>query len=329
MEVSYSLVTQFEPSRSLENVASELVSQTELARDGGFTNLIVPEHHVSEDNYLLNEAVIAHVAEHVGDMRLSTGMCLLPYHNPVRIAEFGATVDTLTGGGFRLGAALGYRDEEYDVFGVDRDEAVARFVEGLEVIERLWTQESVTYRGDVYEFEGIEINPKPVQEPRPPIVAGASNESSIRRAAHVADGWIGAHVPFDLARRQVADYRDEAADAGVDGHAGLAREVFVAETTEAAEEVVREPLMEKYSSYADWGQDDAIEGDDFDSPWEKLRHERFIVGSPAEVVAEIERYEEELGLDELWVRMQFPTIDVEETYASLELFVDEVLPELD
>jgi alkanesulfonate monooxygenase SsuD/methylene tetrahydromethanopterin reductase-like flavin-dependent oxidoreductase (luciferase family) len=86
--------------------------------------------------------------------------------------------------------------------------------------------------------------------------------------------------------------------------------------------------MEKYGSYSDWGQDDAIESDDFDSPWEKLRHERFVVGTPAEVVEEIERYRDALDLDEFKVRMQFPTIALEDTHASLELFVDEVLPEI-
>ena len=139
---------------------------------------------------------------------------------------------------------------------------------------------------------------------------------------------MGAHVPFGVAKEQVAAFRDAEREVDGDRRVGFGREVFVAETTEAAEEAVREPLMEKYGSYSDWGQDDAIESDDFDSPWEKLRHERFVVGTPAEVVGEIERYREALDLDEFKVRMQFPTIDLADTHASLELFVDEVLPEI-
>jgi len=328
MDVSYFLVTQFEPSRSLDGIPEEFVYQTELVRDSGFYSLFVGEHHATDDNYFLNEAVIAYLANHVGDTKLGTGMCLLPYHNPVRIAEYGATVDHLTDGGFRLGVAQGYRPEEYAAFGVERSDALARFVEGVQVIERLWTEERIDYEGKVHSFEDVTINPKPVQEPRPEIITGASNESSIRRAAELTDGWIGAHVPFDVAREQVAAFRD--AEKAVDGdrRVGFGREVFVAETTEAAEAAVREPLMEKYGSYSDWGQDDAIESDDFDSPWEKLRHERFVVGTPAEVIAEIERYREALDLDEFKVRMQFPTIDLADTHVSLELFVDEVLPEI-
>jgi alkanesulfonate monooxygenase SsuD/methylene tetrahydromethanopterin reductase-like flavin-dependent oxidoreductase (luciferase family) len=107
MDVSYTLGTQFAPSRSLDGIAEELVYQTELLHDGGFYCLFVPEHHATDDSYLYNEAVVSYLANHVGDMTLGTGVRLLPFHNPVRIAQFGATVDHLTGGGFRLGVAQG------------------------------------------------------------------------------------------------------------------------------------------------------------------------------------------------------------------------------
>lgn len=174
----------------------------------------------------------------------------------------------------------------------------------------------------------MSINPRPVQDPRPEIIAGASNESSVARAANLCDGWIGAHVPFDVARHQARTFREEDERNDGTGRVGLAREVFVAETTAAAEDAVRDALMEKYDSYSEWGQDDVIDSDDFDSPWEKLKHERFLVGTPSEVTEEIRRYQTECDLDELWVRMQFPTMELEDTYSSLELFIDEVLPEI-
>ena len=88
MDVSHTLGTQFARSRSLDGIAEELVYQTELLRDGGFYCLFVPEHHATDDSYLYNEAVVSYLANHVGDMKLGTGVCLLPFHNPVRIAEF-------------------------------------------------------------------------------------------------------------------------------------------------------------------------------------------------------------------------------------------------
>jgi alkanesulfonate monooxygenase SsuD/methylene tetrahydromethanopterin reductase-like flavin-dependent oxidoreductase (luciferase family) len=289
----------------------------------------VSEHHVTEQTYLTNEAVLAHIAEYANDMTVGTGMCLLPYHNPVRIAEFGATMDVLTGGQFTLGVAQGYRQAEFNAFGIEQSDAVGRLDEGIEIIKRLWTEDEITHRGEQFDLEGISINPKPIQEPRPPILAGASNESSIRRAAHYADGWIGAHVPFDVARAQIADFRDECEQIGVDKPAGLAREIFVAETDEAAEEAIRESLMKKYQQYVEWGQDEVIDSDNFDSPWEKLRHERFILGSPATVRQEIERYREAMDPEYLLARMQFPTIDLDTVHSSIELFGEEVAPAIE
>ncbi|WP_129113534.1 LLM class flavin-dependent oxidoreductase [Halegenticoccus tardaugens] len=328
MKFGLLLVSQYDESRPMRGISDELAAQTELARDVGFDGVTVGEHHVTDsDQYLLNEAVVAHVAEHVGEMDLWTTLCLLPYHNPVRIAEFGATIDVLTGGRFRLGVGLGYRQAEYDAFGVSKADAPGRLIEGVEIIKRLWTQESVTYHGKHFTLEDVSIRPQPLQDPRPPIWVGASNESSVRRAGRIADGFIGAHVPFNLARRQVDDFYDERGVEGIaGGEVGFIREAFVAATEERAERTVRGPLMDKYESYSDWGQDDAIEADDFGSPWEKLRHERFLVGSPDDVVADIERYREELDLDYLVVRTQFPGNDFEDVRESIRLFGEEVIP---
>lgn len=327
MDFGLFLVTQYDLDRDLRGVGDELVARTCLADDAGFDLVGIGEHHVMDSHqYLLNEPCLAHVAEHVGDMRLVASIVVLPYHNPVRIAEFGATLDVLTEGRFTMGVGLGYRQAEYDAFGIDRSEAVGRFAEGVEVVKRLWTEDSVTYDGDHFRLDDVAIRPRPLQDPRPPLWTGASNESSIRRGARETDAFLGAHVPFDRARRQVDAFRDERRRRGLDGdEVGLLREAFVAETSERAEAVVREPLMEKYGSYSEWGQDDVMD-DDFDSPWEKLAHERFLVGSPGEVRDEIRRYDEAMDLDYLFVRMQFPGLAFEDVRSSVELFGDAVVP---
>lgn len=330
MEFGLFVVTQYELDRQMTDVTDELITQAEMAREHGFASVHAGEHHVTDEHqYLLNEPTLAYVADHIGDLSLETGMCLLPYHNPVRIAEYGATMDILTSGQFTLGVAMGYRQKEFDAFGIDRSDAVGRFVEGIQIIKRLWTEESVTYDGDYFQLEDVSINPKPLQEPRPDIIVGASNESSIRRGARLADGWLGAHVPYHQAVEQANAFRDERERQGAEqGFVGLTREVFVADTTEKAEAKVKDHLMGKYESYSDWGQDDVIEGDDFDSPWEKLKHERFLVGTPEEVVEGLERYEERLDPDKIMVRTQFPGMAFEDVHQSIELLGEEVIPEL-
>lgn len=328
MEFGLLLVTQYDESREMRGIGDELIHQTQLARDGGFDSINIGEHHATKsDQYLLNETALAHIAEHVGEMALGATLSLIPYHNPVRIAELATTLDILTDGQFRLGVGLGYRDEEYEVFGVDKKDATGLLVEGVEIIKRLWTQDSITFEGEYYEFHDVSIRPQPIQDPRPPIWVGASNDSSVRRAARIGDAFLGAHVPFHIGRKQVAGFRDERERAGLDrGEVGFIREVFVAETTEKAENAVKDYLMGKYQSYSDWGQDDAIEKDDFASPWEKLKQNRFLVGSPDDVIGGIERYKRECDLDHLVIRTQFPNLDFDDVHSSLKLFSEEVIP---
>lgn len=328
MDLGLGIVSQFDPETAMRPVAEHLRRQTERADAGGLDFVRVAEHHVTDDNYLLNETTAAYLAEPSGDMTLDS-MCLLPYHNPVRIAEYGATMDVLTGGRFRLTVALGYRPEEYAVFGVeDTEEAVGRLAEGVELIKRLWTEDSVTFGGDYHHVEDVSVNPKPLQDPRPPIYAGASNESSIRRAARIADGWCGAHVPFDVVGAQVADFRDECEAVGEDKVVGLTREVCVGETTDRALEMARDPLVRKYGSYSSWGQDDAIADDEFDREWADLSEDRFVVGDPDEVVAELERYRDAFDVDYVSMRTQWKGMDWADVHRSQQLLVDEVVPRL-
>lgn len=327
MEFGYTLVSQYKQDRDISGIGDELAHQVELAKNGGFDTVSVSEHHVTDDQYLNNEALLPYLSNHTGDMGIGTGICLLPYHHPVRVAEWGATVDILTDGQFSLGVGQGYRDEEFEAFGIDKEDALGRFVEGIQIIKKLWTEDSVSYEGRHFELDDVSINPKPVQDPRPPIYIGASNTSSVRRAAQIADGWLGAHVPLDVIDEYAAAFRDERAstDHG-DGYVSIGREAFVAETTEAAEEIVRETLMRKYERYIDWGQDEVFESDDFRSKWEQLKTDRFLVGSPEDVIQEIERYQETVDPDRIGVRMQYQGLDFEDVHSSIERFGQEVIP---
>lgn len=331
MDFGLLVVTQYDLERELQGIGDELTAQTTLANESGFDLISIGEHHFTDSHqYLLNEAALAHIAKHVGEMRLVSTLILLPYHNPARIAELGATLDILSDGQFTLGVGLGYRQQEYNVFGIDRDDAVGRFAEGVEIIKRLWTEETVSYDGEHFQLDEVAIRPQPIQQPRPPIWAGASNESSVRRSARLTDAFLGAHVPFDLAKRQIEDFRDERKQQGLEqGEVGLIREAYVAETTDEAEERVRKPLMGKYESYSNWGQDDVIGGDDFDSSWDKLSHERFLVGSPEDVREDIERYKAAMDLDYLFIRTQFPGADFDDVHSSIELFGEEVIPHVE
>lgn len=327
MDFGYVLAPQYETNRPLEAVGDEIHEQVDLLREAGFASVSIGEHHVTDDfHYLNNETVAAHVASRVDDMWLDL-TCVLPYHHPVRIAEVGATLDVLTGGRFRLGVVQGYRDAEFAAFDVDKSDAPGRLVEGVEIITRLWTEDRISFEGDHYDCDDVGISPQPLQSPRPPIWSGASNERSIRRNARLSDMFIANHVPYDLAERHLGWFRDERERQGLpSGKVALSRAVYVAATDEEAEAIAKGPLSVKYGSYVDWGQDDAIGEDAFDRPWDELKRDRFLIGSPETVAAEIERYRDGLDLDAFIIRSHFPTMAFEDLRRSIELFGDEVIP---
>jgi alkanesulfonate monooxygenase SsuD/methylene tetrahydromethanopterin reductase-like flavin-dependent oxidoreductase (luciferase family) len=105
------------------------------------------------------------------------------------------------------------------------------------------------------------------------------------------------------------------------------REAFVAPTREAAVETAREHLADKYRAYVDWGQDEAMEGnDDLRAPFDRLAEDRFVLGTPADALAAIERYERDLDASHVVLRCHWPGLPYERTRECLELIGDEVLP---
>jgi alkanesulfonate monooxygenase SsuD/methylene tetrahydromethanopterin reductase-like flavin-dependent oxidoreductase (luciferase family) len=120
---------------------------------------------------------------------------LLPLHNPVELAEVGAFMDVISGGKFLLGVGLGYRPEEYAIYGIPMAERVSRLSEAVGIIRRLWTEDHVTHQGRHWQFSDATIGPRPLQSPAPPIIIGAQVKAAIARAANIADGWLVVPIP--------------------------------------------------------------------------------------------------------------------------------------
>ena len=126
---------------------TEIVEYVRAARELGFDHVYQGQHYLTAPyQQLQTMPLLARVAAEAEGMGVAATL-LVPLYNPVDLAERAATMDIMTNGGFTLSAALGYRDEEYDAFGVDRKKRVSRYVECLEVVRRLWTEEEVTFHG--------------------------------------------------------------------------------------------------------------------------------------------------------------------------------------
>jgi Luciferase-like monooxygenase len=228
---------------------------------------------------------VATVAE---GLWIGTNLILLPLHNPVELAEIAAFMDVVTSGRFMFGVGLGYRPEEFAVFGIPMLERVSRLVEGIDIVRRLWSEDRVTHLGRHWQFHDVSIRPRPLQSPSPPILIGAQVKAAIVRAARIADGWLAVPVPrLDEIAEQASLFATTRAAAGLPQSRHICRliEVSCAGNEDQAFGRAAPYLLEKYASYASWGLQD-IALDRNANPEQQLRQlaaERFAIGTPAQV----------------------------------------------
>jgi alkanesulfonate monooxygenase SsuD/methylene tetrahydromethanopterin reductase-like flavin-dependent oxidoreductase (luciferase family) len=151
----------------------------------GFHSSFLVEHHFTGWNQVSSTLMLlACLAMRTERLRLGTGVLVLPWHNPVLLAEQAATLDLASGGRLDLGIGKGYRHSEFAGFQIPQEEAEARFEEAVEVMTRSWlTRSRFSHRGRFWSFEDIVVEPPPAQRPHPPLWVAAGNAESIIRAA--------------------------------------------------------------------------------------------------------------------------------------------------
>ncbi|HSV47381.1 MAG TPA: LLM class flavin-dependent oxidoreductase [Ramlibacter sp.] len=151
----------------------------------GFESLFLVEHHFTGIGQVSSSmSLLAYLAAKTSTIRLGTGVVVLPWHNPVLVAEQAATLDLLSNGRFDFGVGRGYRKAEFDSFGVPLEEAAERFDEAIHVIRKSWeSKERFSHQGKRWRYENIIVEPPVRQQPHPPLWLGAGNPDAIRRAA--------------------------------------------------------------------------------------------------------------------------------------------------
>ena len=334
MKVGLFITNQQTLDTDMVSALDEQFAIVRHARDRGWDSLLVGQHYLNEGNNKQLQAVpfLARLAAEAGEMTLGLGILLLNLHNPVYTAETVATLDVIARGNFIFGVGLGYRDIEFDAFGVPKGERVRRLEEYLTLVQRLWTEDRVFYDGPGCRLDNVHMNIRPVQKPRPPLWMAANNEPAVRRAARMADAWfVNPHATIDTIRRQMAVYRAElkAAGKGAPRELPIVKEVYCAKDRATALEMGGPYLLAKYRDYAKWGQDKVMpDNTDFSRPFEELIEGRFIFGSPDDCYAGLKPYWEEFGVDNIIIRTQWVGMPLSTSLASMRLISDELLPAL-
>src|SRR5499433_3861554 len=151
----------------------------------GYHSTFLVEHHFTGWNQVsATLTLLTWLAARTTTLRLGTAVMVLPWHNPVLLAEQAATLDLISGGRFDFGIGKGYRHSEFHGFQIAPEEAEARFEEALALMIRAWTtRERFSHRGRFWHVEDVVVEPPPAQLPHPPLWVAAGSAPSIRRAA--------------------------------------------------------------------------------------------------------------------------------------------------
>ena len=300
------------------------------AEDLGFDSVWMEEHHSVTDHYWPSPLpVLAGFATRTTRMRLGTDILVAPFYHPVRLAEDAAMLDVMSGGRFVLGIAIGYKPDEFALYGAALEKRGARFEEQLAVMKALWTQDRVAFHGTYYTVDG-RLEPRPVTRPHPPVWIGGWGDITLRRAATLADNWVPGPTA-DLARllagkQQFLANRRAAGRNEAVTEWPLTRDVIIAETDAKARELAERHIMVSYrQEYAGgWKHPfiDASIATDLDA----LMQNRFLIGGPDQVVRALRPFVTEYGMTHLICRVFFPGMPHRHIMRELELIAKEVRP---
>ena len=325
----------------------EALEQIQWAEKLGFDSAWITEHHFSRHGIVSSTlTVLAYLAGVTDTIRLGTAVTVLPFHNPIQVAEEAATVDLLSNGRLDFGVGRGFQCGEYNNLNIPMDEASRRFEESMEVITKAWSQdEPFDHEGEFWRFNDMTIHPRPVQDPYPPVWVAASSPASLERVAR--NDWnlmIGQGEPFDQVAQQVASYSTAVGEAGFEyspKRVVLARPMYTATSEEMAREDTKAPFMwfkqtgqevgappenrtdllpEEFSSYRRRFSRDS--GFDYDAMFDNVA----LFGPPGQIAEKVEKLRQS-GVENLIFFINYGGIEHRKVMNSLELFAQEVMPQ--
>ena len=322
--------------RPLQDLYRDHLEEAVLAERLGFDNVWASEHHFSDDAWNPSPITfLAAVAARTERVRIGTYVLLLPFHNPVRVAEDIAVLDNLSGGRADLPVGVGSAPEEFRTFGVPFNERLGRTFEALSIIERCFAGKEFSHKGKYYEFANVRMTTTPVQKPGPPIWVASMGDQSVawtaRRGYHLAAGAGRGHAKYeellvqfghDRSKRQVAS---------------IPLRVHLAETRKKAWDEAEAGLhqvlhfyrsrVDRQSATGAAGVLDELPpvGEFRNVPGIGHRGTAFVVGTPDEVGRVLAIYRDK-RLTHISLNFHQPGMETSAVRHSMEMFAKELMP---
>jgi alkanesulfonate monooxygenase SsuD/methylene tetrahydromethanopterin reductase-like flavin-dependent oxidoreductase (luciferase family) len=302
----------------LASIYERAIERFEIMDRTGYDAVWLAEHHFSSFSVCPSVHMMATVAAaRTQRLRIGTAVSLAPFYHPLRLAEEVALLDVLSGGRVNWGAGRGFSRGEFAAFGIPMEESAPRFRETVEIVLRAWREDRFAHSGEYFQFDPVEVLPKPVQQPHPPVWMAATSESAIDWAA--SRGFSILMDPHctraELAAKR-GRYGEQMAAAGFSA-AGrdipMARLIAVASTAERAAEIARRGAAWTVGSYAGRAPGDR-------DPVDRYVEDVILHGTPESVLDQIQALQETAALNYL--------LCAPLSQESFALITDTLLPKL-
>ena len=315
---------------------AEHADQVRAARDVGFDGVAVGMHlSYGSSAWFPPLELLTSLAPVAEGMSLATSMLILPLFHPLHVAQQAAYLDVVSGGRLILGVAPGWTEDEFKILDLDYKRRISRYVESLTLIQRLFVEDEVDFKGQHFNAEGLKLSLTPVQRPRPAMWYGGSVTKAVARAADLADtslgdSWVASsHLVGDVITKQAGVFQDRLAELGKPrpNTFPLLRNIVVAEDRATALRDAGPFLEASYRIFGQWGLFTGPVGADKEQlDLEELIAGRVIIGSPEECAEQLLVLREATDFTRLVARVQWLGMDQEIVQRTIRLLGEKVLP---
>ena len=344
MKFGYYILNTYVPELDGESpeLYSRWLEQIDAAEDLGFDSFWVTEHHFRHFGGMMPSpsVMLTAAAQRTRKMRLGAAVSILPMHNPLRIAEEFAMVDLLSNGRLNFGAGRGMHPKEYTVFNYDWSSAQSRLPEALDIVIKAWTGGEFEWKGPHYQFPSLNVYPKPMQKPHPPVYVTANRDPEsfamiAGRGHHLMTlPWIATN---ELQGERVRHYQDALRKAG---HAVEEREVFVMYPVYVGEDdaQARAEVIEPWHRWRSFALEalgiTSPQHEAYDRIFNHLAYEamvrdlRGVFGGPETCARVIRRISEVVGATHIGLTFHFGGLSQTKVLGSMERFARQVVPSI-
>lgn len=314
----------------LNSVYESALERFSIMDETGYDAVWLAEHHFSSFSVCPSVHMMGTMAAaRTKRLRIGMAVSLAPFYNPLRLAEEVALLDVLSGGRVNWGAGRGFERSEFAAFGIPGEESAPRFHETVEIVLKAWTNQRLSHEGRFYKYDNVEVLPKPVQAPHPPVWMAASSIPAIDWAASQGHSILmDPHSSrADLIKKR-QHFAAKLVESGYDASGRtvpMARLIAVDETAEKARAVAKRVAEWTIASYvgpkhADNVRQGTVRDFGGKDPVDYYLDDVMIHGTPDSVVDQIQAFGEQIGMTYL---MAAPM-----SGRSFRMLTDKVVPRI-